>query len=69
MMENLDGQTSSMGIYTKMTDGTTSSEVPVYKNNDGSAYLFLSPDWGTWIIADSYTTSSTGVKSSVRILL
>merc|ERR1712142_245939 len=64
MMENLDGQTSSMGIYTKMTDGTTSSEVPVYKNNDGSAYLFLSPDWGTWIIADSYTTSSTGVKSS-----
>ena len=68
IVENLDGQKSRMGRYTKMMDGTTSNNVPVYKNSDGSQYLFQSPVWTTWIIGPDYTSSSAGVRSSVRIL-
>ena len=64
-MEDLSGQTSSNGLYTKMTDGTTASGVPVYKNSDGSKYLFLSSSWSSWVIGSDHTSNSIGVKSAV----
>jgi len=64
IVENLDGQKSRMGRYTKMMDGTTSNNVPVYKNSDGSQYLFQSPVWTTWIIGPDYTSTLAGVRSS-----
>merc|ERR1719317_648834 len=64
MVEDLSGQTSSNGLYTKMTDGTTVSGVPVYKNSDGSNYLFLSSMSNVWVIGPDHTSNSIGVKSS-----
>ena len=70
MVEDLSGQTSSNGLYTKMTDGTTASGVPVYKNSDGSNYLFLSSTWSNvWVIGSDHTSSSIGVKSAVICLI
>ena len=66
MVEDLSGRPSSNGLYTKMTDGTTAGGVPVYKNSDGSKYLFLSSTWlNVWVIGPDPTSSTIGVKSAV----
>ena len=63
-MEDLSLHPAINELFTKMTNGTTVSGVPFYKNGDGSAYrfyLFLSH--GSWGIGPDLT--SKGVKSTV----
>ena len=63
MAEKFDGQTSRMGLYTKMTDGTTQNGLPVYTNSDSSQYLFFL--YTKWVIGPDYTSSAVGIESSV----
>ena len=64
MVQNFDGQTSRMGLYTKYT-GVEQNGLPVYKNSDASNYLWMS---GTrWVIGPDYTSYSVGIYSSVSV--
>ena len=63
MVENFDGQTSRMGLYTKMSDGTSQNALPVYANSDSSQFLWMS---GTnWVIGPDHTQGSIGIQSAV----
>jgi len=63
MVENFDGQTSRQGVFTKMTDGTTENEHPVYSNADTNQQLWMG-SYGKWYIGDDYTSGSYGIASA-----
>ena len=63
MVENFDGQTSRQGVFTKMADGTTENEHPVYSNVDTNQQLWMG-SYGKWYIGDDYTSGSYGIASA-----
>ena len=62
MVQNFDGQTSRLGLYTKYT-GVEQNGLPVYKTSDGSNYLWM---MGTnWVIGPDYTSTAIAIQSAV----
>merc|ERR1712117_652547 len=61
MVQNFDGQSHRMGVYTKYT-GVEQNGFPVYKNSDASQYLYMLGT--TWVIGPDYTSNSIGIHSS-----
>ena len=66
MIENFSGQSSRMGLYTKMT-GVFENNLPVYSNSDNSNYLWMI---GTnWVVGSDYTVNSVGIRNEVSVEL
>ena len=62
MVQNFDGQTSRLGLYTKMT-GVTQNSLPVYANSASTQYLWMI---GTnWVIGSDYNSGSIAIQSAV----
>ena len=57
-------QVSRFGTYTKMAN-VMQGDRPVYQRVGSTvAYLFYSPSSTSWLIGSSYTSSSSGVRST-----
>jgi hypothetical protein len=65
MVENFDGQTDRQGLFSPMSDGTTSNGAPVYEQYGGDQQMWYGGAASGWYIGSNYTAGYYGIKSSV----
>ena len=64
-VENFSGQSTSMGLYTVMADGTTSNGHPVYESPSAGKQLWFRGIGQGWGIGGDYTAGSVGIQNAV----